>query len=67
MAEGAGFDMLLGQNSAGGRNRFAYVFDGTNQQRISSDSFTPKDWVVATGGGYFFAPSISAIKTVLAR
>jgi hypothetical protein len=58
--------MLLGQNSVG-RNRFAYIPDSNIQHRISTEAFSPKDWVVATGGGYFFSPSISVIQTVLAR
>ena len=26
-----------------------------------------RDWVIPTGGGYFFAPSIDALKNVLAK
>jgi hypothetical protein len=57
--------MLIGQNGAA-RSRFAYVPNAPLDERISTDTFTPKDWVVATGGGHFFAPALSAIRTALA-
>lgn len=63
--EGLGFDMVVGQSSTTARNRFAYLPNTTAQQRLSTDAFLPRDWVVATGGGYFFTPSISAIRSIL--
>jgi Dyp-type peroxidase family len=53
----SGFDMIVGQNS---RERFCLV--GPQAARVSSTS----QWVIPTGGGYFFAPSQAAIREVLA-
>ena len=33
---------------------------------IPIDGLTDKQWITTTGGGYFFAPSISALRDVLA-
>jgi len=61
----AGLDPILGQAEApdGSRQRsFNVRVGGTDHALTSSD-----DWVIPTGGGYFFAPSISAIRDVLAK
>jgi Dyp-type peroxidase family len=65
--EGLGFDMLVGQQFFG-RGRSAYLRfapDGTQDVSVTNQNSLVKDWVIPTGGGYFFAPSISTIANVL--
>jgi Dyp-type peroxidase family len=58
-----GFDPVIGQNGRrGSRARFIDVPTPTGTVRIR----TTDEWVTPTGGGYFFAPSLSAIRDVLA-
>lgn len=58
----AGHDPLIGQQAEGSRER-------TFTLRVDEQTFEPvnlpREWVISTGGGYFFAPSITALKTVL--
>ena len=61
-----GYDMLVGQNNTPGENRqrSCLIFgEGVQQAMVSTDA----QWIVPTGGGYFFIPSISALKGVVAR
>lgn len=59
-----GHDMIVGQNAAAENGvRRCHLF-GTQLQ--SAEATTDKQFVVPTGGGYFFVPSLSAIRTVIA-
>ena len=58
-----GFDPIIGQNGRqGSRLRFIDFPTPSGVVRIKIKS----EWVTPTGGGYFFAPTISAIRDVLA-
>lgn len=59
-----GHDPIIGQTeSAGGRTR---TFTLTSPAGTRGTVNVPAEWVMATGGGYFFSPSISTLRRVLA-
>ena len=60
-----GNDMVIGQNAAAadGVRRCTIFGSGLQQAEVR----TPTQWVIPTGGGYFFVPSISALRDVIAR
>ena len=60
-----GNDMIVGQNAAaeGGVRRCTIFGSGLQQEQVSA----PNQWVIPTGGGYFFVPSITALREVIAR
>ncbi len=62
---GTGVDAILGQvqHHDGGRQRTFSV----RVNDVDHPLTAAEDWVIPTGGGYYFAPSISAIKDVLAK
>lgn len=59
-----GHDILVGQNGAAGekRERRCVLFGSGIQQ---ANLATNAQWIVPTGGGYFFVPSLSALRDVL--
>jgi hypothetical protein len=61
----SGFDMLVGQNGhpGQGRKRHCVVF---GKDLAAGTVSTFADYVVPTGGGYFFSPSITAMRETLA-
>jgi Dyp-type peroxidase family len=60
-----GHDILVGQNNAPGedRQRRCVIFGKGFEQ---AEIVTNAQWIVPTGGGYFFVPSIPCLRTVLA-
>jgi len=61
---GGGQDPIIGQRPENGRARtFTVVGSNGAPHNVAVDA----EWVVPTGGGYFFSPSISTIANVLGR
>ena len=67
---GVGHDPIIGQNNTQGQQRertFKITFDGPPDCDNQTEALTTRaDWVIPTGGGYFFAPSLSALSERLA-
>lgn len=59
-----GHDPIMGQREkAGSRERYVDFPSDGGSKRIRLD----REWIVPTAGGYFFAPPISAVASVLGR
>jgi Dyp-type peroxidase family len=61
----SGHDMVVGQNGQPGEGRerrCVVIGKGLQEATIT----TSRDFVVPTGGGYFFSPSVSALRETLA-
>ena len=64
----AGFDPIIGQNNkASDRARPFKVALKKNGKPELVEVTAPQDWVIPTGGGYFFSPSISALCLLTGR
>ncbi|MEH2280041.1 MAG: Dyp-type peroxidase [Nostoc sp.] len=64
-----GHDPIIGQSeNKGDRTRKFYIHLEDDQGKPQTEELTAReDWVIPTGGGYFFAPSISALNEVLTK
>ncbi len=58
-----GYDPIIGQSDEAGRRRTVSIRRSTG---LDVPLEIDTEWVFPTGGGYFFAPSIDALTTVLA-
>jgi Dyp-type peroxidase family len=59
----SGYDLIIGQNGKGDRQRtFVLPLEGKDGKVQRHMVETKVDWVIPTGGGYFFSPSISALE-----
>jgi len=61
-----GHDLLVGQNDAPGedRERRCVIFgSGLRQASVTTNA----QWIVPTGGGYFFVPALTALREVFSR
>lgn len=61
-----GHDLFVGQNDTPGESRVrrcAIFGSGVQQAMVATDA----QWIVPTGGGYFFLPSITALSGVIGK
>jgi Dyp-type peroxidase family len=58
---GAGFDPIIGQNAADPNRRRSFRLNLPGEAQPIE---TEEEWVIPTGGGYFFAPSLKGLRTL---
>ena len=56
--EGFGHDLLVGQSMKG---RHATRLDANGVEIAHIEASAAQKWIVATGGGFFFAPAVSVL------
>jgi Dyp-type peroxidase family len=61
---GAGHDPIIGQNNLSPDRKRHFKVNISGAERTLE---TKADWVIPTGGGYFFAPSIKALNETLSK
>jgi Dyp-type peroxidase family len=61
---GGGQDSIIGQRNEPGRVRTVVI---TADNGVTDVVTLDREWVIPTGGGFFFSPSISTIANVLGR
>ncbi len=62
----SGHDMVVGQNGQPGEDRERSAVFVTKDAQVATVT-SPADFVVPTGGGYFFTPSVSALRDVIGK
>jgi deferrochelatase/peroxidase EfeB len=62
---GSGYGMVVGQNPDDLEGRARFCLLGQMNARVSTVGHPVSQWVIPTGGGYFFTPSRTAINDVL--
>jgi Dyp-type peroxidase family len=65
---GEGFDMLVGSNPQDADRQRSCIMPATGAgNRLPTKGLHSSDWVYPSGGGYFFAPSLTALRDVIAK
>jgi Dyp-type peroxidase family len=61
---GSGFDIISGQNPAPAEHRDRFCLIGAAGATVATPRGAGRQWIIPTGGGYFFTPSRSAIMSL---